>query len=310
MSSEDDMNDPELRAAIAASLGQMPEEKPVVDLTADSDDDVIPVFPKSNSLIGSETDSDSEDEALKKAIELSKQSLFANETSEDEVKPDASSRPGRLSDHDPGLSTDQETPKPQGFLGIDRKQMEQERLARLAKRKLEGSSEVEQPQAKSMKIERSPTGEVHGRSLGVRNSIPELQPVTSKTSNREAAPDQIQHHVPSTESTVQFPSGAVKKTWSFGCRRRGDDIKIEEVFQKSDLKVAVLSSFMWEMDWLFSKMNISTTQFALIMQAKDNATVSRSLFSRLSFDCGTRWTLSNTASHHLRPYNKLMIPCV
>lgn len=66
----------------------------------------------------------------------------------------------------------------------------------------------------------------------------------------------------------------MKKTWAFLNERKGDDIKIEEVLQKSDLELAVLSSFMWDMDWLFSKLDIRRTRFILIMQAKEEATVS------------------------------------
>ena len=40
----------------------------------------------------------------------------------------------------------------------------------------------------------------------------------------------------------------MKKTWVLGHDRNGDDIKIEEVLQKSDLEVAVLSSFQLDAD--------------------------------------------------------------
>jgi len=42
--------------------------------------------------------------------------------------------------------------------------------------------------------------------------------------------------------SLEYPRGAVKKTWAFGYPRE-NDIKIEEVLQKDKLKVAVLSAF-------------------------------------------------------------------
>ncbi|GES62886.1 tyrosyl-DNA phosphodiesterase [Aspergillus terreus] len=255
MSSDGDMDDPDLRAAIAASLGNFPSEEnrpngnshEVVDLTAeDSDSDVVPIFPKSNSVIGSETDDDeetvdgdSEDEDMKKAIALSLQDLTKDDDGPWETPdPNESSKP-QNSDR-PSSQQPQQPQKPTGILGLDRKQMEQERLARLAKRKAVDIPEASQPEPKHPKIE-----------------IP-------SASNKP--------QIPSTESSVQFPEGVVKKTWAFGLSRRGDDIKIEEVLQRSDLKVAVLSSFMWDMDWLFSKMDQVNTRFVFLMQAKDDAT--------------------------------------
>lgn len=84
--------------------------------------------------------------------------------------------------------------------------------------------------------------------------------------------------LPSNKPGIQFPNGTVKKTWAFSCPRTGDDIKIEEVFQQADLKLAVLSSFMWDTEWLFSKLDISRTRFMLIMEGKEESTVSSSKF--------------------------------
>ena len=68
--------------------------------------------------------------------------------------------------------------------------------------------------------------------------------------------------------TPQFLQGTVKKTWAFGHPRAGDDIKLEEVFQKDDLELAVLSSFQWDIPWLLAKIG-PTTKIALVMQAKE-----------------------------------------
>ncbi|KAL1844048.1 hypothetical protein VTJ49DRAFT_5799 [Mycothermus thermophilus] len=66
-----------------------------------------------------------------------------------------------------------------------------------------------------------------------------------------------------------FPRGVVKKTWVSGQPRRGDDIKIEEVLQKDQLQLAVLSSYVWDEEWLLSKIDISRTKLMLVAYAAD-----------------------------------------
>ncbi|KAE8164269.1 tyrosyl-DNA phosphodiesterase-domain-containing protein [Aspergillus tamarii] len=286
----DDLDDPDLKAAIAASLrdssnhdesSHSGRQHEVVDLTADSDDDVVPIFPKSNSVIGSETDGDEtdsgeedsgdEDEDLKRAIELSMQGAIEDEdspsrphlSSADNDDSKASSTP--LSSRAEGPASIQAPTQTAGLLGLDRRQMEKERLARLNKRKAEESVSGDQRDAKQARTETllrfpSPAISVVGTSSG------------SDSSHTAPAEHAQQIQIPSPTPSVQFPNGVVKKTWAFGCLRQGDDIKIEEVFQKSDLQLAVLSSFMWEMEWLFSKLNTAKTRFYLVMQAKDEST--------------------------------------
>jgi hypothetical protein len=65
---------------------------------------------------------------------------------------------------------------------------------------------------------------------------------------------------------VQFPDGVVKKTWVHGCPRQ-DDIKIEEVLQKDDLELAVLSSFQIDPEWIASKLH-PATKVVFVLQAK------------------------------------------
>ena len=108
------------------------------------------------------------------------------------------------------------------FLGIDRKKMEQERLAR--KRKVS--------------ISPPPPRKILKASPGAPIQAPDLQLDLSKRLG------------PS-----MFPRGTVKKTWVFGYPRMGDDIKLEEVLQRQDLNLAVLSSFQWDVEWLLAKIN-------------------------------------------------------
>lgn len=133
--------------------------------------------------------------------------------------------------------------------GLDRKAMEEDRLNRLAlKRKT--THEVETHRA--TKVQRVES------TISTRAT----KPATAAASNDNGA--------------IQYPHGVFKKTWVFGQARK-NDIKIEEVLQKHDLKVAVLSAFKWDMEWVFSKLDVSKTKLVLVMEAKDEATVSSSL---------------------------------
>ncbi|GKZ23809.1 hypothetical protein AbraCBS73388_010402 [Aspergillus brasiliensis] len=246
-------------------------ERQVVDLTAESDsDEVVPVFPKSRSVIGSDTDDetgneDQYDEDLKRAIALSLQEAEAGSHKASSYLNISDSENGETQDTRSSSvkeverkAGDPEPAQSMGILGLDRKQMEQDRLARLAKRKAEDTSSIDLRETKQSRIDSAPR--------------PSVQPtVTTGGATMSASQPTSSSATPSTTPSVQYPEGVVKKTWAFGCPRRGDDIKIEEVLQKSDLELAVLSSFLWEMEWLFSKLDTKRTRFMLVMQAEDDA---------------------------------------
>ena len=139
-----------------------------------------------------------------------------------------------------------------GILGLDRKQMEQERLGR--KRK---APSISPPPARKLARVKSAVAPV----LAKKTTKTSLQSATVNCSPSGA----------NVEGPL-FPLGTVKKTWAFGHQRKADDIKIEEVLQKDTLNLAVLSSFQWDIDWLLAKMDIKSTHITLIMQAKDQAT--------------------------------------
>lgn len=261
-----DSEDEDLKAAIAASLNDAPSPpKPkndtsVVDLTADTDDEVVPIFPKSKSVISSEAsreasvtdneagnDNEELDEDLKKAIALSMQASGgeaqtkggdeSNERVESKAEP--TSAPSEQAS-----VKEQAGPGSGSLLGLDRKKMEEERLARIAKRKAD-SSTIDERELKQPRTESQQTASATQTPL-----------------------------TPSSMPSVQFPMGTVKKTFAFGHRRSNDDIKIDEVLQSSDLELGVLSSFMWDIEWLFSKLNLAKNRLLLVMQAKTDAEVS------------------------------------
>ncbi|KAL8677930.1 MAG: hypothetical protein Q9186_005682 [Xanthomendoza sp. 1 TL-2023] len=126
-----------------------------------------------------------------------------------------------------------------GILGLDRKLMEQERLAR--KRKVSISPP---PLRKSFKTSKP----------------------RSKTVRRPSPGPAAQVSCPAQTGNLLYANGAIRKTWAFGYPRE-NDIKLEEVLQKKDLTLAVLSSFQWDVEWLLGKISMDTTQLVFVMQA-------------------------------------------
>ena len=136
-----------------------------------------------------------------------------------------------------------------GLLGLDRKQMEQERLSR--KRKFTSISPP--PTRKALMRDRP----------AALNPTQESARIAS-----DATPSNLASSGPSGKGPT-FIAGTVKKTWAFGHERKGNDIKLEEVLQKDDLDLAVLSSFQWDIDWLLAKINTRATNITLVMQANN-----------------------------------------
>ncbi|KAL8799338.1 MAG: hypothetical protein Q9182_005982 [Xanthomendoza sp. 2 TL-2023] len=126
-----------------------------------------------------------------------------------------------------------------GILGLDRKVMEQERLAR--KRKLSISPPP------------------------IRKSLKDCKLLSQPARISSPGPATKVWRPARTESLV-YPNGAIKKTWAFG-HQRDNDIKLEEVLQNKGLTLAVLSSFQWDVEWLLRKINMDTTQVVFVMQA-------------------------------------------
>ena len=202
--------------------------------------------------------SSDDDEDLKRAIALSLQdpnakgaggtvlnAISLDDDSEKAIKP------ARAAIH-AEVSNESSPPRSgTGLLGLDRKQMEQERLRR--KRK---APSISPPPARKI---------AHGKS----DSGPVLAKDTTTTSLQSTT---VSHGLLRAKVEPSFPLGVVKKTWAFAHQRKADDIKLEEVLQNGNLNLAVLSSFQWDIDWLLAKVDIRSTHITLIMQAKDQAT--------------------------------------
>ena len=202
--------------------------------------------------------SSDDDDDLKRAIALSLQDPStggAGRTAREAISLDSDSETGRKPVRTASrVEAAKELPSSRvglGLLDLDRKQMEQERLGR--KRK---APSISPPPPRKAVARGLLTAKISAANIATA-----AMPATSATRDSFG----------SNNKGPVFLAGTAKKTWAFGHERKGDDIKLEEVLQKDDLNLAVLSSFQWDIDWLLAKINTST-QITLVMQAKDQAT--------------------------------------
>ncbi|KAI1468191.1 phospholipase D/nuclease [Daldinia caldariorum] len=186
----------------------------------------------SKTPIEIESDSEGDDDDLDKGPKyppVTKEPEHRNEKHE----PQAARLPQISSVSQPSPS-----PTPSGFasLGLDRKKMEEERLARLGKRK-----------------------------------VPESEPESQgRTQRQKLDPEFTAHPVSKSNVRLPYAKGTVKKTWAKGFARK-DDIKIEEVLQKDELELAVISSFQWDERWMLSKIDYYKTKILCIAFASNEA---------------------------------------
>lgn len=111
-----------------------------------------------------------------------------------------------------------------GVLGLDRKAMEAERIARLTKKR--PASEISEPPAKIMRIDKAaePSKSTPAAAKG--------RPMKRKNHPHDATPLHSPSYTPSRpDDPIQYPHGVMKKTWCYGFAR-GTDFKIEEVLQR------------------------------------------------------------------------------
>lgn len=161
-----------------------------------------------------------------------------------------------------------------GSLFLDRKAMEQERLNRLAKRQRpppdndEDEDVVEVPPPK--KLATGAPAERNIKTPGASSSTPLASAPTTTT---EKSSNISSSNSNSGNSSVPYPNPTVKRTWARGTARTGDEITIEDVFQRDKLELAVLSSFQWDEEWMLSKLDYARTKILLLAYARDEAQV-------------------------------------
>lgn len=228
-----DDEDDALRRAIAMSLGESSPGNDGADLS-------------SSAALGRDEDGDDE-VALRRAIAMS---LCEMPPDGDDAGPSEEAETAPSSRQDPAANA-------MVALGLDRKKMEEERLARLRKRKSE--PDAYGPASRRPRLMTSPDGQ----SSGVVRARPQQQ-----APNLNSNP----HADPKASAALSYPKGVVLRTWARGIPRDGD-IKIEEVIQRNDLELALLSSFQWDEEWLMSKLDMRKTKVLLVAYAANDEAV-------------------------------------
>lgn len=147
-------------------------------------------------------------------------------------------------------------------MGLDRKRMEEERLARSRKRKADPGN----PPAPTRQrlLDDSSTGLTRP---SVQMTAPSLNSMSRNAHQVSTAQPKA-----SPSGLLPYAKGTVLRTWARG-HPRENDITIEEIFQKDELDLAVLSSFQWDEDWLVSKLDMRRTKVLLIAYAQDDTQV-------------------------------------
>ena len=139
-----------------------------------------------------------------------------------------------------------------GVLGLDRKQMEAERLARLKRKRTEDIS----PPPVTRRV-RSPAPKI-----GLLQHVPIVADSTY-----------VSPVVSSTMPPLKYSKPTLLKTWSASHSRSSRpplDIKLAELLSPATLQSAVLSSYIWDYDWLFLQFgaHLKRVKLLLVMHAK------------------------------------------
>jgi hypothetical protein len=236
LSSDESEPDEDLKRAIALSLGQ--------DTIAESGDATQGSRSQNgNNEPDEEDEDDSDDDDLNKTPVYRPKKKTSSEPATKSLP--VLSRPTQQHD-----SSQSSASNSLGFLGFDRKKMEEERLARnAAKRKVPDTEQEEQ-----------------GRESRLRTgAAPE---VSNSTTNNMASSTKC-----STSAQLPFPKGVVKKTFAKGFPRTSEDIKLDEILQKEHLQIAVMSSFQWDEEWLAKKIDFKRTSVILVAFANNEQEV-------------------------------------
>ncbi|KAF1981592.1 phospholipase D/nuclease [Aulographum hederae CBS 113979] len=180
------------------------------------------------------------------------------------------------------------SPPTNNFAGLNRKAMEQERLARAAAKEsgkkipIVGDNRSKKKQRDSISpppikraAQSSPTqtSPVPSKRQRVEASDAASQGPRSTETTGEADASSIlqKESTPSDLEGISFPRGVIKQTCSAfnGHKKTDRQISVEEVFQRSSLRMAVISAFQFDALWVLNKYQVMHTKSVFVMQAKD-----------------------------------------
>ncbi|KAH7321545.1 tyrosyl-DNA phosphodiesterase [Rhexocercosporidium sp. MPI-PUGE-AT-0058] len=164
-----------------------------------------------------------------------------------------------------------------GILGLDRKAMEDERLKRQKEREgvalpILNSKRHASVSPPRLREQEKADAKSKSKVLDQKHYSGSQPHEDKRQKTARVASDVLSRNQLRLLSApgIRYPDGVVKKTWVKGTPRVGDDIKIEEVLQKDDLKLAVLSAFQVEPEWVQSKLD-PKTKVVWVLQAKTDA---------------------------------------
>lgn len=206
----------------------------------------------------SDNEGEDSDEDLKQAIALSLQDNTNLQkpavlsTIERQISSNNTARRAELTPQNVSTSAATMSASNNSF-ALDRKAMEAERLQRLEERKRKRSPSPGQPSKQPSRAEES-------------LSVP--------------MPKAARLH---SEQVLEYPRGAIKRTAAVKFPRT-DDITIDELLQASIVKIAVISSFQWDTEWMSRKLSHTKVKQHWVMNARDAETQAR--YRRDLIDCG------------------------
>jgi hypothetical protein len=228
MATSDD--DEDLKLALALSVQQSPPNHSN-HFNADSE------------VIDLRSDTEEEDDDMRRAIALSLQEIETTSSPGQHgmgrLSPAVSNATTKIrisTPFSPPTSSSTKQAKTPDIPVNDRATMERERLARLGKRKRVSSADQPSKQ------------------------------IANQCCTRDTQAHNIMANLMQC-STLQYPQGAIKRTFAVKYPRT-DDITIDEVLQADTINIAVISSFMWDAEWLNQKLNPCVVKQIWIMSAK------------------------------------------
>jgi hypothetical protein len=156
-------------------------------------------------------------------------------------------------------------------MGMDRAQMERERLERLGRGYLVSATGGQQKSfgEREKREDRNPSSSINGSAAAAAVKSPQGTEATSSDASSSVVKGEGPKWTRPNPMNLPFPGGVVKKTWVLGQPRNGDDIKFEEIFDPKTIYGAVLSAYQWDFEWVFSKIPPKKLQrFVMVVQAK------------------------------------------
>jgi Tyrosyl-DNA phosphodiesterase len=234
-------------------------EDQVIDLTTSSP-------PASRSQPHTTVFDDEDDEDLRLAIAMSLQ--------QQEQEEDRAQGKGKVPRSPDLPATEQHAPQPSGpvgVVGLDRKAMEAERLARLKrKRDVDVDDDDSVPEmVRAPRISPPPLR----RRVAAPNSANAITPIPANVTTLTLPMSKSAVSKPSPASSLSetvrtYPTGIILKTHAPGYPADLTISFTDLIAPVTSLTSCLLSSFIWDFDWLFPHFSTKSTNFLLVMHAK------------------------------------------